>query len=207
MTAKRYDRAYFDRWYRDPGHRVGSPRDVRRKVAMAVGIAEHLLGRAVRSVLDVGAGEGAWYPHVQALRPRARYVGVDSSEYAVRRYGRRRHLRLGSFGKLDELDLDGPWDLIVCCDMLHYVPTPELHRGLAWLARQAEGVAYLEAYTAEDEVLGDMEGWQDRPAAFYLKAFSRAGFLPIGMHCYVTEELAEMLVSLEKAGSRLVTSD
>lgn len=198
MTAKRYDRAYFDRWYRDPGHRIGTAQDVRRKVSMVLGIAEHLLGRAVRSVLDVGAGEGAWYPHVHALRPRARYAGVDSSEYAVRRYGRRRHLRLGSLGNLDELDLEGPWDLIVCCDMLHYVPTPELHGGLAWLARQVAGVAYLEAYTAEDDLLGDMEGWQDRPAAFYRKAFTRAGFVPVGMHCYVTEDLAEMLVELER---------
>ncbi len=201
MPTKRYDRAYFDRWYRDPHNRVGTSADVRRKVAMVLGIAEHLLGARVATVLDIGAGEGAWYPHVHALRPRAHYAGVDSSEYAVRRYGKRRHLRLGSFGHLDELGLDGPWDLVVCCDVLHYVPAPELRSGLAWIAGRTS-FAYLEAYTADDEVLGDMQGWQDRPATFYRKAFARAGFVPIGMHCYVTEELAEMLVSLEKTGSR-----
>lgn len=197
MTNKAYDREYFDRWYRDPGQRVGTPHDVKRKVAMVIGVAEHLLGHTVDSILDVGAGEGAWYPQVHTLRPRARYTGVDSSEYAVRRFGKRRHLRLGSFGRLDELDLEGPWDLIACCDVLHYIPTPDLHRGLAWIAERTS-IAYLEAYAAEDDVLGDMEGWQDRPAAFYRKAFRRAGFVPIGMHCYVTEDLAEMLVALER---------
>ena len=39
MKAKEYDRAYFDRWYRNPRHRVKSEAELRRKVAMIVALA------------------------------------------------------------------------------------------------------------------------------------------------------------------------
>ena len=96
MTArKRYDAEYFRRWYHDPRRRVIVPSAVARKVRLVVGIAEALLERPIRSVLDVGAGEGAWRGHLRRLRPRVRYVGVESSEYAVERFGRARGLVRG----------------------------------------------------------------------------------------------------------------
>ena len=118
--VKRYDRAYFDRWYRD--RRIGSAADLARTVAFAVAVTEQVVGRPLRSVLDVGAGEGRWQPMLHRLRPRARYAGVDSSEWAVERWGRRRNLRLGSIDTLDRLGLDGPFDLIVVADVMHYLP-------------------------------------------------------------------------------------
>src|SRR6266567_3028983 len=42
---KKYDEAYFTKWYRDPRTRVHSPDAVRRKIRMVVGVAEHFLGR------------------------------------------------------------------------------------------------------------------------------------------------------------------
>jgi hypothetical protein len=41
---KTYDRDYFDKWYRDPKHAVGSPAELKRKVAMVVAHAEYYLG-------------------------------------------------------------------------------------------------------------------------------------------------------------------
>jgi hypothetical protein len=57
--AKLYDRAYFDRWYRDPRTRIHVRAAVERKVALAVATTEYLLQRPLRSVLDVGCGENA----------------------------------------------------------------------------------------------------------------------------------------------------
>src|SRR6476646_4115557 len=57
VERKVYDEAYFTRWYRDPRTRVHSPDSVRRKVRMVVGVTEYFLGRKLRSVLDIGAGE------------------------------------------------------------------------------------------------------------------------------------------------------
>src|SRR6185369_14570518 len=82
---KTYDEAYFAKWYHDPRTRVHTPQSVRRKVRMVVGVAEYFLRRKVRSVLDVGAGEGAWRAELRRLRPEIRYVGIDPSEYVLRR--------------------------------------------------------------------------------------------------------------------------
>ena len=45
---KRYDRAYFDRWYRRGG--IGGARRLARKVALAVATAEYHLERPLRTV-------------------------------------------------------------------------------------------------------------------------------------------------------------
>ena len=78
--SKQYDRAYFDRWYRQRGTKVSSHAEVRRKVSLAISMTEYFIRRRVRSVLDVGCGEGAWRAHLRALRPRVHYLGLDSSE-------------------------------------------------------------------------------------------------------------------------------
>ena len=58
MTALReaahYDQSYFDKWYRHPQHRVKSAVELRRQVEFVVRMAEWVLGRPIRSVLDVG---------------------------------------------------------------------------------------------------------------------------------------------------------
>src|SRR6478752_6515210 len=102
-APKRYDRAYFDKWYRD--EQVNSPAEVRRKVVLAVAATEYFLQRSIRSVLDVGCGEGQWLTHLRAIRPRVRYAGLDSSPYVVRQYGKARNIRRASFGELPSLQL------------------------------------------------------------------------------------------------------
>jgi SAM-dependent methyltransferase len=194
---KSYDEAYYTRWYRDPRTRVHSPDAVRRKIHMVAAITEYFLGRKLRSVLDVGAGEGAWGVELRRLRPRVRYVGVDSSDYVVRHLGRQRKIVRGSFETLPSLDVGGDFDLIVCADMLQYVPTPALRRGIRHLAQRLAGVAYLEAFTQADEMEGDLDGWHPRTRSQYLRIFADAGLVGCGMHCYLRAELAEKAVELE----------
>lgn len=194
---KQYDRAYFDTWYRSSGNRVTSRAEVERKVSMVVGITEHLLGRKIRSVLDVGCGEGVWQPILQRLRPGSRYAGVDASEYVVRRFGKRRNIRLGTFGDLDALGLAEGYDLIVACDVLHYLRAPELRGGLAVIADHLEGVAYLEAYTRADVLTGDMEGFRRRTAREYRQMFHEAGLRPVGLQCYVHGDSGPIPTALE----------
>src|SRR5687768_10367650 len=76
--SKQYDQAYFERWYRDPAkkdHAVGSTARLARKVALAVATAEYHLERPIRTVLDIGCGEGAWRAPLLKLRPKASYLG------------------------------------------------------------------------------------------------------------------------------------
>jgi SAM-dependent methyltransferase len=194
-VSKQYDAAYFRRWYRG---RHATPRaELARKVAMAVAIAEFYLQRPIRSVLDVGCGEGAWRAPLLKLRPRLHYQGVDSSEYAVARYGRARNIAWAGFGQLEQLRFGAPVDLLVCSVVIHYVPTAELRRGLAGFAELCDGVAFLELYARGDRIGGDKAGFLSRPAASYRRWFREAGFAACGSHAYLSPNLHANAVALE----------
>lgn len=199
-TLTRYDERYFDTWYRDPRRRVSTAASTTRKAALCVSMAEYYLGRKVRTVLDVGCGEGQWQPILAKLRPGIRYQGFDGSEYAIRRYGRRRNIALGTFGELDTLPLARAYDLVICSDMLYYVSRDDLDRGLAALAPRLAGVAFLEAYTNADEVEGDTRTWESRDAAFYRRLFRRHGLVSCGSHCYAGPASADAVMELERGG-------
>ena len=197
-AAKRYDREYFDRWYRDPRRAVVRRDVLARRVQLAVAAAEYLLERPIRSVLDVGCGEAPWRALLQRARPGVRYVGVDSSAYAVTRFGRSRGIRLGTLGGLGALKLGGPFDLVVCSDVLHYVATAELARGLRALEKLTGGVAFLELFTKEDATIGDDAGFQPRAAATYRRLICAARFVPLGLHCYAGRAIAQDLIAFER---------
>lgn len=194
---KVYDRAYFDRWYR--GRRaVVKPENVRRKARLALSVAESVLGREVRTVLDVGCGEAPWRALLRSMRPRLHYVGVDSSEYVVRRHGKRRGIRLGTLGELPRAGLRARFDLVVCADVLEYVSTPEMRAGLRHIHALTRGVAYIEAFPVEDDMVGDFENWHHRTARTYRQELRRAGLIACGMHCYVPAARVGALGALER---------
>lgn len=193
--SKRYDRAYFDKWYRD--EQVNSPTEVRRKVVLAVATAEYFLQRSIRSVLDIGCGEGQWLLHLRAIRPRVRYLGLDPSAYVVRQFGKTRNIRRASFGELPSLQLARKFDLVVCSDVLHYVEDEEIKNGLREIARLCEGIAFLEVLTKEDDIVGDLEGLISRPAAWYRKTFERAGLVHIAPYTWLGKPLQPIASMLE----------
>lgn len=193
--TKRYDRDYFDKWYRSRTHRVHSLDEVRRKVALAVITAEYFLRRPIQSVLDVGCGEGAWYTHLRVLRRRAKYTGIDASDYVVKRFGESRNIRKGTFG-----DLRGvreSYDLVICSDVLHYIGERELERGLPHLERVTEGLAFIEVLTSDDEIVGDTQDLIRRPAAWYRRKLKNAGFVQTGPYCWLPSNMREYAAELE----------
>jgi len=193
--GKRYDQGYFDRWYRRGG--IGGARRLARKVALAVATAEYHLERPLRTVLDIGAGEGAWRAPLLKLRPDAQYLGFDGSEYAVERYGRSRNLHHARFGDFALLRPCAPVDLLVCSDVLHYLPARELDKGLPGLAELCGGVAFLETFAREDHAEGDEHEFHRRPAAFYRKRFQALGFIQLGSHCWLSPALRDITTALE----------
>lgn len=194
---KQYDQAYFQRWYR--GGDIGGPRRLARKVALAVACAEYYLERPIRSVLDIGCGEGAWRAPLLKLRPKLHYLGFDASEFAVRRHGARRNLHLASFGDFALLRPCAPADLLVCSDVLHYLPTRELQRGLGGLAALCGGVAFLELFTSEDEFEGDHQGFQARRPSWYRARLGAVGLVSAGSHCWLSPTLGPHIAAMEKA--------
>jgi len=197
IDPKRYDRAYFDRWYRGPDPAVGTEADLQRAVALAVAATESVLATHLRSVLDVGCGEGRWQPVLYERRPGASYLGIDSSEYAVERFGEARNLRLGRFGELGYHVFDEPFDLVVCSDVLHYLDDEEILAGIDALAERTGGVAVIDVFTAEDGPEGDRVDFHARPAAWYRGVLAGAGLTSIGLQMYVPDEVAEVLETLD----------
>ncbi len=195
VMDKHYDQAYFQRWYRRED--IGGSARLARKVAMAVAMAEYYLERPIRSVLDVGCGEGAWRAPLLRLRPKLQYMGFDSSDYAVQRYGRTRNLHPARFGDFAWLRPCAPVDLLVCSDVMHYLPSRELRQGLPGLAELCGGVAFLETFAAEDEFEGDHDGFQSRAASWYRRQFTSVGFTGVGSHCWLSPALQGEAAALE----------
>ena len=196
--TKTYDRSYFDTWYRKG--EIGGAARLARKVALAVATAEYHLERPIRSVLDIGCGEGAWRAPLRKLRPRVQYLGFDASEYAIARHGRTRNLRLARFGDFATLRPCAPADLLVCSDVLHYLPTRELDRGLPALADLCGGVAFIEVFAREDETEGDDHDFQPRPAVFYRRRLRAVGLQPLGSHCWLSPARVPLATALELPG-------
>ena len=189
---KRYDRAYFDKWYRRV--RVHSTGEMQRKVAMAVALCEYFLRRRIRNVLDVGCGEGAWFPHLRTLRPRISYLGFDPSDYVVERFGATRGVRQGTFG---DLNVDRRYDLVICSDVIHYLDEREIKRGLPTLVRATGGIAFLELLTSEEDIVGDLDGLIRRPASWYRKLFTDAGLIECGPYSWLPKDVAAESARLE----------
>lgn len=201
MGAKQYDRSYFDRWYRKSSMEIGHRSFVERKVRLAVAAAEYVLSRKVASVLDVGCGEAPWRALLKRMRPGIRYQGLDSSEYVVSRHGKRRDIALGSLTELGFMGYEGPWDLVVCADVLHYVPARDARDGLKAIADRMQGVAFIEAFTNADQIEGDHAEFQNRTPAIYRKLFADAGLVPIGLHLYACREQFDELTVLEQGAA------
>ena len=196
-TVKFYDHSYFDRWYRDPGERVATRESLERKVRMAVALTEFLLGRKIRSVLDIGCGEAPWQPVLKRVRPQARYIGVDSSDYVIERFGASRNIRRGTLSTLGAMRLPKRVDLIVCADVLQYASDTDVARGLRAIRQLLGGVAYIEAFVTDDNMEGDRDGWHERTAAEYSRFFRDAGLTQCGPYAFVSLDELESLNRFE----------
>jgi len=195
-AAKRYDRRYYERFYRDRATRVLAPAERRRRVAAVVALAEQHLGRRLGTALDVGCGAGLWGRELVRLRPRLRYLGLDPSPAAVALAPRRLEVRRGGIAELDALGRRR-FDLVVCADVLHYLDAAAVRAALPALVARARGPLYLEVLTAAEQVEGDRGGLRRRPPAWYLRLFAATGLVPAGLHLYLPRQLAGRAAALE----------
>lgn len=138
-----FDREYFERYYRNPQTRVTTARERAALCGFVFAYARHLLGRATRSVLDLGCGLGDWRRELRKHHPRARYVGVEVSEYLCRRYGWE-HASVGEFKTRDT------FDLVVCQGVLQYLSAHEAEKAVENLAHLCTSIMYFETLTKGD---------------------------------------------------------
>lgn len=193
MKRFNFDKAYYDRYYKDPRTRVASDDDSRRLARLFAAYLGYLQ-QPVRNVLDLGAGLGQMRPALRAEFPDATYVGVERSEYACERYALRR-------GSVVDFKARGRFDLVICKGVLQYLDRGEAERALENLAELCRGCLYLEALTREDweeaadQTVTDGDVYL-RPARFYKSRLNRS-FRNAGAGVFVHARSPAVLYSLE----------
>ncbi len=93
--------------------------------------------------MDIGCGIGLLRRPFAEVLPKARYSGVEASDYLCKRYG----WTQGSV--VDYLPRE-PGDLVVCYDVLQYLDDRAAARAIANFRRQTRAALYVSALTRED---------------------------------------------------------
>jgi SAM-dependent methyltransferase len=137
-----FDRAYYEKFYVDPRTAVTTQAEMGARAQLIAAYAAHV-GLPVRRMLDAGCGTGMLRKPLQKAYPKARYVGLDVSEYLCERFG-------WEHGNVDTWKCPTPFDLVICYDVLQYLDDRRAARALANLSRLCHAVLYFGALTATD---------------------------------------------------------
>jgi hypothetical protein len=97
-------------------------------------------GIPVRSILDAGCGLGLLRKPFAEVLPKARYHGLEASDYLCSRYG-------WTQGSVVDHRPDKPCDLLVCYDVLQYLDDRAAARAIANFRRMTRAALYVSALT------------------------------------------------------------
>jgi len=190
-----FDRDYYQRFYFNPRTAVTSRAEMRARARMIAACVQYV-GLPVQRILDAGCGVGMLRAPLARALPRARYVGLEFSQYLCRRYGWRQ-------GSIASFRARERFDLVICYDVLQYLPAPEARRAIANLARLCRGALYFGALTLEDWRQNCDQSRTDRIAglrrgSWYRRELARA-FRPLGCGMWLKRDLEVTLWDLDAA--------
>jgi 2-polyprenyl-3-methyl-5-hydroxy-6-metoxy-1,4-benzoquinol methylase len=188
-----FDKAYYDRFYRNAKTRAVTPAAARRQAAFIAAYLRHLEVPVTR-IIDVGCGVGMSLRALARQYPTAFTHGVEFSPYLCERYG-------WQPGSVVDFEAEQPFDLVVCNDVLAYLPEVECAQALSNLARLCRGALYLGILTADDADLYDPQRTDPhqhlRPAAWYRRRLQRH-FVSVGGGLYLKRPLAVTVWTLDR---------
>ena len=193
-AAAGFGRAYFRKFYLDEKTRVASPAEMSSRVRLIAAI----LGQAcipVRSILDAGCGIGLMRKPFAEVLPRARYTGLEASEYLCARYG----WTLGSI--IDHVPRKSS-DLVVCYDVLQYLDDADAARAIANLERLSSAALYISALTRADWLTNCDRKRTDRAVhlrtgAWYQRRLKRR-FRYLGFGVWLRKDVTAILWEMER---------
>lgn len=186
--------AYFKKFYLNPATRVVTPAEMRTRArTIAAVLAQASI--PVRTILDAGCGIGLLRQPFAQILPRARYSGLEASDYLCTRYGWTR-------GSVVDHAPRKSCDLVVCYDVLQYLDDPAASRAIANLARLSRAALYVSALTRED--------WRDncdrsrtdravhlRTGDWYRRRLKRH-FRYLGLGVWLRRDVTAMLWDMER---------
>jgi SAM-dependent methyltransferase len=179
--AARFDAGFYRRFYLDPRTRVVTRAEMTRRADLLAAFVRH--GELkVRSILDVGCGLGLMRSALRRHFPKARYTGLEVSEYLCRRHG-------WVQGSAATFTSERPFDLVICYDVLQYLNARQAAASLRNLARLCTGVLHFGVLTREDWELYCDRRRTDRsvhirPAGWYRSRLARS-FINAGSGMFV----------------------
>lgn len=179
--TSKFDAGFYRRFYLDPRTRVVTRAEMERRADLVAAFVRH--GELpVKSILDVGCGLGLMRAALQRHFPKARYTGLEVSDYLCRKYG-------WVQGSAATYTSSRPFDLVVCYDVLQYLTAREAAAALRNFGRLCAGVLHFGALTTEDWELYCHQGNTDRnvhirPGNWYRRRLAPA-FINAGSGMFV----------------------
>jgi predicted TPR repeat methyltransferase len=141
-AVQAFDHAYFNKYYYSPATRVTTRAEMKTRAGLIAAVLKHAQ-IPVHSMLDAGCGIGLMRAAFKSALPKARYTGLEASEYLCRRYGWVKD-------SIAAYRPPKPFDLLVCYDVMQYLDDREAVRALANFARLTRAALYFSALTVAD---------------------------------------------------------
>lgn len=189
-----FDSAYFRKFYFDAATRVTTAAEMRDRAQLIAAILRHA-GIPVRSILDAGCGTGLLRKPFAAVMPRARYEGLEASDYLCTRYQ-------WTKGSVVDFAPRSARDLLICYDVLQYLDDRDAARAIANLARLTTAALYISALTREDwrencDRMRTDRAVHLRPGDWYRRRLRRR-FKYLGFGVWLRKDVTAILWDMER---------
>jgi SAM-dependent methyltransferase len=194
VTISDFDADYFRKFYLNPATRVITAGEMSNRAAVIAAILRHTQ-IPVRSILDAGCGIGLLRKPFAKLLPRAKYTGLENSEFLCSRFD-------WTKGSVVDFTPRRPFDLVVCYDVLQYLNDKEAARAIVNMARLSQAALYVSALTLEDWRENCDRSLTDRDVhlrqgQWYRRRLQRS-FRYLGFGVWLRKNVTAILWDLEK---------
>jgi 2-polyprenyl-3-methyl-5-hydroxy-6-metoxy-1,4-benzoquinol methylase len=187
--------AYFRKFYLNAATRVVTAGEMHSRAALIVSALKQCQ-IPVRRILDAGCGIGLLRRPFKTFLPRARYKGLEASEYLCSRFNWTR-------GSIVDFAARKPYDLVICYDVLQYLPDADASRAIENLGRLCQAALYVSALTKEDWRKNCDRSRTDRAVhlragAWYRRRLNKC-FRYVGFGIWVRKNVTAILWEMERS--------
>jgi 2-polyprenyl-3-methyl-5-hydroxy-6-metoxy-1,4-benzoquinol methylase len=195
QPANNFTEAYFRKFYLSAATRVVTPGEMRSRAAAIAGVLRQCQ-IPIGSILDAGCGIGLLRAPFKQLLPRARYEGLEASDYLCKRF----HWTQGS---VVDFAPRTAFDLVICYDVLQYLPDRDAARAIANFGKLTRGALYVSALTIEDWRENCDRSRTDRAVhlrsgAWYRRRLSKS-FRYLGFGLWARKNVTAILWEMERS--------